>query len=101
MLYHITLLIFRMDPLKYLFRKPALSGRLAWWYLLLAEFDINHVMQKPTKGQAIADHLAVNSIGVYIIDHFPDESILNIEAEEEHHNWQMDLMEHQMFTGWK
>ena len=29
----------RIDPLKYLFEKPALSGRLSRWLILLAEFD--------------------------------------------------------------
>ena len=29
----------RMDPLKYLFEKPALSGRLSRWLILLAELD--------------------------------------------------------------
>ena len=30
----------RMDPLKYLFEKLALSGRLSRWLILLAEFDL-------------------------------------------------------------
>ena len=29
----------RIDPLKYLFEKPALSGRLSRWLILLAKFD--------------------------------------------------------------
>lgn len=44
-------LVSRMDPLKYSFDKPALSGRLAWWHLLLAEFNINYVTQKSIKGK--------------------------------------------------
>lgn len=35
-------LLSRMDPLKYLFEKPALSGRTARWQLLLSEFDITY-----------------------------------------------------------
>lgn len=43
MLHHIRLLISQIDALKYLFEKPALSGRLALWHLLLAEFDITYM----------------------------------------------------------
>lgn len=42
MLYYMTLLISPMDPLKYLFKKPTLSRRLARWHLLLAEFYISY-----------------------------------------------------------
>lgn len=71
-----------MDPLKYLFKKTVLLGRLAWWHHLLVEYDITCIMQKSKKGQAIADHLAENPVDAYqpITDLFPDESILNIEA---------------------
>ena len=30
----------RIDPLKYLFEKPTLNGRLSRWLILLAEFDL-------------------------------------------------------------
>ena len=30
----------RMDPLKYLFEKPTLSGKLSRWLILLAKFDL-------------------------------------------------------------
>ena len=39
MLNYTTMLIARMDPLKYLFEKPALTGRTARWQMLLSEFD--------------------------------------------------------------
>lgn len=91
MLYHTTMLISRMDPLKYLFEKPVLLGRLARWHLLLVEFDITYVTQKSVKGQAIADHLAENPVEGFqpMMDLFPDESILNIESEEENTEWRM------------
>lgn len=57
MLYHTTLFTSRMDPLRYLFEKPALWGRFAWWHLLLAEFDITYATKKLVKGQAYVDHL--------------------------------------------
>lgn len=43
------------------------------------------------KGQATTDHLAENPMEGYqpMTDLFPDESILNIESEEEHTNWRM------------
>ena len=36
-------IVARMDPLKYLFEKPTLSGRLLRWLILLAEFDLKYV----------------------------------------------------------
>jgi len=29
-----------MDPIKYIFEKPALTGRIARWQMLLSEYDI-------------------------------------------------------------
>ena len=43
MLYHTTWLIARLDPIKYIFEKPSLSGRIAKWQVLLSEFDILYV----------------------------------------------------------
>ena len=36
----------RMDSLKYLFEKPALSGRLSRWLILLAGFDLKYAVRK-------------------------------------------------------
>ena len=36
-----------MDPLKYLFEKPTLNGRLSRWLILLAEFDLKYMARKP------------------------------------------------------
>ena len=47
MLYHITWLIAKLDPIKFIFEKPSLSGRIARWQVLLLEFDILYVFQKP------------------------------------------------------
>ena len=41
-----------MDPVKYIFEKPALTGRIAWWQVLLSDFDIVYVTQKVIKGSA-------------------------------------------------
>ncbi|XP_058087515.1 uncharacterized protein LOC131234599 [Magnolia sinica] len=74
-----------MDPLKYLFEKLALKGRIIKWQLLLSEFDNTYVTQKAIKGQALADHLAAHSVPDYqpLKTFFPDEDILHIEEGEE------------------
>ena len=55
MLSHTTWLISKMDPVKYIFEKPALTGRIARWQVLLSEFDIVYVTQKVIKGRALTD----------------------------------------------
>ena len=40
MLTHTTLLILKMDPIKYIFEKQALSRRIARWKMILTEYDI-------------------------------------------------------------
>ena len=42
MLTHTTLLVSKMDPIKYIFDKPALSGRIARWRMILTEYDIQY-----------------------------------------------------------
>ena len=44
-----------MDPLKYLFEKPALSGRLLRWLILLAKFDLKYVARNTIKGSVVSD----------------------------------------------
>ena len=53
MLYHTTWLIARLDPIKYIFEKHSLFGRIARWQVLLSEFDILYVSQKAIKGSAM------------------------------------------------
>ena len=38
------LLVSRLDPLRYLFDQPVLTGRLMRWLVLLIEFDILYVL---------------------------------------------------------
>ena len=47
-----------MDPLKYLFEKSTLNGRLSIWIVMLAEFDLKFMPQNAIKGLAISDFLA-------------------------------------------
>lgn len=78
------MLITRMDPLKYIFEKPSLTGRIARWQMLLAEFDIIYVTQKSIKGQVIADQLAENPVPDVesMQTYFPDEAVLFASEEE-------------------
>ncbi|RVW70722.1 Retrovirus-related Pol polyprotein from transposon 17.6 [Vitis vinifera] len=68
-------LISRLDPLKYLFDRPALTGRLMRWLVLLTEFDIQYVSQKSIKGSIVVDHLTTLSTSKNrpIDDDFPNE----------------------------
>ncbi|XP_023883042.2 uncharacterized protein LOC111995357 [Quercus suber] len=52
----------RMDPLKYLFEKPTLSGRLSRWLILLAELDLKYVARKTIKGSVVSDFCIENPI---------------------------------------
>ena len=65
MLNHTTWLISKMDPIKYIFEKPSLTGRIACWQMLLFEYDIEYRAQKVIKGSILADHLAHQPIEDY------------------------------------
>ena len=51
-------LITHLDPLRYLFDKPALVSHLIRWLVLLTKFDIHYVTQKSIRGSIVVDHLA-------------------------------------------
>ena len=78
MLNHMTWLISKMDPIKYIFEKPALTRRISRWQMLLSEYDIEYRSQKTIKGSILADHLAHQPIEDYqsVQYDFPDEEIL-------------------------
>ncbi|XP_077232169.1 uncharacterized protein LOC143866971 [Tasmannia lanceolata] len=86
-----VLLLSRMDPLKYLFEKPALTGRTARWLLLLSEFDITYVTQKSIKGRVIAAQLADSPAenNEFLKAEFPDEEIMIVEDEVPDTKWLM------------
>jgi len=85
MLSHTTWLISKMDPIKYIFEKPALTGRIARWQMLLSEFDISYVTQKAIKGSTLAEFLAHQPVNDYqpMQLEFPDEDIMALFATEE------------------
>uniref|UniRef100_A0A2N9IL83 Uncharacterized protein n=1 Tax=Fagus sylvatica TaxID=28930 RepID=A0A2N9IL83_FAGSY len=90
MLYYTTWLVSRMDPIKYIFEKPALTGKIARWQVLLSEFDILFVARKAIKGQAIADYLAdYPSEQLELMDsEFPDEDVMTVD-EDNHGRWKL------------
>ncbi|RVW13567.1 hypothetical protein CK203_091954 [Vitis vinifera] len=71
-------LISRLDLLRYLFDRPALTGRLMRWLILLIEFDIQYVSQKSIKGSIVVDHLTslLKSDDRPVDDDFPDEEFV-------------------------
>ncbi|XP_043705314.1 uncharacterized protein Mb2253c-like [Telopea speciosissima] len=80
-----------MDPIKYLFEKPSLIGRMVRWLLLLSEFDITYVNQKSIKGRAISDHLVAHpttSDSRPVEDLFPDEELCLVRESKEA-GWQL------------
>ncbi|XP_050877268.1 uncharacterized protein LOC127081021 [Lathyrus oleraceus] len=80
MLTQTTLLISKMDPVKYIFETPALTGRVARWKMDLTEYDIQHVPQKVIKGSVLSDYLAHHPLEDYqsMRFEFPDEDIMLI-----------------------
>ncbi|GLJ23983.1 hypothetical protein SUGI_0456280 [Cryptomeria japonica] len=74
----------KFDPLKHLFSKTDLLGRLAKWVMMLTEFDIKFVSQRAIKGQALTDHLveAPSPFSFPNPESFPDDFILSIEKDE-------------------
>ena len=80
MLTHTTLLISKIDLIKYIFEKPALSGRIDRWKMILTEFDIQYTTQKAIKGSVLVDHLAHQAVKDYqsMKFDFPDEDIMTL-----------------------
>ncbi|GAU49605.1 hypothetical protein TSUD_407700 [Trifolium subterraneum] len=81
---HTTWLISKMDPIKYIFEKAALTGRIARWQMLLSEYDIEYRTQKAIKGSILADHLAHQPVEDYqpIKFDFPDEEIMYLKMKD-------------------
>ena len=76
------LLVSRLDPLRYLFDRPILTGRLMRWLVLLTEFDIQYMTQKSIKGSIVADHLASLPVSddIPIDDDFPDDQFVSMTS---------------------
>ena len=76
------ILVSRLDPLRYLFDRPILTGRLMRWLVLLTEFDIQYVTRKSVKGSIDADHLTYFPVfdDRPIDDDFLDEKIVLVTS---------------------
>ncbi|RDY06263.1 Pol polyprotein, partial [Mucuna pruriens] len=93
MIAHTTWLVAKNDPVKYIFEKPALTGRIARWQMALSEYDILYVNQTAVKGSALADQLAYHPspdpqpLGY----EFPDEHIMVTASDKTQHvdKWTM------------
>ena len=84
MLYHVTWLITKIDPIKYLFEALALSRRIAMWQVLLSKYDIIYVSQKAIKGSAIIEFLLSRALDDYqpLDFEFPDQDLMNITIKK-------------------
>ena len=76
------LLVSCLDPLRYLFDRPVLTGRLMRWLVLLIEFDMQYVTRKSVKRSIVVDHLAslLVSDNISINDDFPDEKFVSMTS---------------------
>lgn len=77
---HTTLLISKMDSIKYIFEKSVLTGRVAHWQMALTEYDILHVTQKAIKVSVLSEYLAHQPMKDCQPMHFdfPDEYVMFI-----------------------
>lgn len=71
-----TMLVDRVDPLKYLLNKATLTRRLAKWVMILSEYGMKYFYRNAIKGHVIAYQLANCLI---LVDHpiileFPNEN---------------------------
>ena len=86
MLYHVTWLITKMEPIKYLF-ECQLYQEDSWVPSSTIEYDIIYVSQKAIKGSAIAEFLASLALDDYqpLDFEFPDKDLMNtmVKKEEE------------------
>ena len=84
MLNHTTWLISKMDPIKYIFEKPALTGRIARWRILLSKYDIEYRTQKAIKSSMLADYLVHQPVNNYqsVKYDFPDEDVMFLKVKD-------------------
>ena len=83
MLNHITWLISKMDPIKYIFKNPALTGRISHWKMLLSAYYIEYRTQKDIKSSVLANYLAHQPVVDYqsVKYDFPDEDVMFLKAK--------------------
>ena len=78
-------LIAKTDHIKYIYEKPSLLGRIAWWQVLLSEYDIQYMSRKAIKGNTIADFLVDRAIEDYepVRFDFPNENLMAVMQIED------------------
>ncbi|RDX71697.1 rnhA, partial [Mucuna pruriens] len=92
MLSHVVWLVAKIDPIKYILEKPALTGRIARWQMALSEYDITYVSRHAVKGGALADHLTYHPLveSQPLAHKFPDEYIMQADEKPRPKNeWAM------------
>ena len=74
-------MIDKIDSIKYLLEKPALTECLVRWQSFLSQFDITYVTQKAIKGYTIVEHLAHLPLFVFdeINSEFLNEDLMTIQ----------------------
>ena len=84
MVNHTTCLISKMDPIKYIFEKSALTGRISHWKMLLSEYDIEYRIHKFIKGSVLAEYLAHQPIDDYqsVKYDFPNEDVMFLKVKD-------------------
>ncbi|XP_058758406.1 uncharacterized protein LOC131631653 [Vicia villosa] len=73
-----------MDPIKYIFEKPALTQRISRWQMLLSEYDNEYRAQKAVKGSVLAEYLAHQPIEDYqsVRMDLPNEDVMYLRARD-------------------
>ena len=74
------LLVSQLDPLRNLFDRLVVTGRLIRWLVLLTKFDIQYVTHKSVKGSIVANHMSSLPVSddKPIDDDFPDEQFVSV-----------------------
>ncbi|KAF7834718.1 Retrotransposon, unclassified-like protein [Senna tora] len=71
-------LMTKSDPIRFLLKRPILSGRLTRWTLIIGDFDITPVLPRAIRSQALVDLLALFPSG----NHEPIDDNLSGELPE-------------------
>jgi hypothetical protein len=78
MLYYTTWLISKLGSFKYIYENPYQSSRIAWWQVLLMEYNVVYMTRKVVKESVVVDHLADHALEDYEVLNFslPGEEVL-------------------------
>ena len=93
-----------MDPIKYIFEKPAFTGKISCWQMLLSKFDIVLVTRKAIKGQAMVDYLTDQPLNELELSEslFLDKDVMALEPKPnsmEQWRWKLYFDGAANFTG--